>query len=60
MKGCKCFLFVFFDVAQSAIDLNDLLVEGSAEHQEIGVSRAVVQLRGWDLCSTPLLGRFLP
>jgi len=42
------------------IDLNDLLVEGSAEHREIRVSWAVVQLRGWDLCSTPSLGRFLP
>ena len=42
------------------IDLNDLLVEGSVEHREIRVSQAVVQLRGWDLRSTPLLGRFLP
>ncbi len=42
------------------IDLNDLLVEGSAEHREIRVSRAVVQLRGWDLLSTPSLRRFLP
>jgi hypothetical protein len=51
---------VFFGVACLQIDLNDLLVVGSAEHREIRVSRAVVQLRGWDLRSAPSLGRFLP
>ena len=51
---------VFLMLCGPQIDLNDLLVEGSAEHQEIRVSWAVVQLRGWDLRSTPSLRRFLP
>jgi hypothetical protein len=37
-----------------------MLMEESPEHQEIRVSWAVVQLQGWDLCSTPTLGHFLP
>ena len=51
---------VFLGVACLQIDLNDLLAVGSAEHQEIRVSRAVMQLQGWDLHSAPSLGRFLP
>ncbi len=51
---------VFLMLRGPQINLNDLLVEGSAEHQEIGVYRAVVQLQGWDLRFTPSLGRFLP
>ena len=51
---------VFLMLRGPQINLNDLLVEGSAKHQEIRVSWAVVQLRGWDLRSTPSLGRYLP